>query len=290
MKKCLSCQNEYELDNFRPIKGGKIRSCCRTCYNAYIREYLRGNSSHIKRVQVNKIVYRKKLCQFKEKYGCCLCGYNKSGNALDFHHLDKSKKLFNIASGRSRSYKEIKINSEIKKCIIVCATCHREIEAGLVNDDLSNFLINEDFDANSNQHLQPKPLSKNWLCICGLKKDRNANTCLKCFRESQNHSKLIKKNLKKSESQNVVTTNKNYIKKKYYCNCGNEKDFKAKHCKFCYDKLKRKVERPTKEELEKIVWDMPTSHIAKKYGVSDNTIAKWCKSYGITKPPRGYWT
>jgi hypothetical protein len=52
----------------------------------------------------------------------------------------------------------------------------------------------------------------------------------------------------------------------------------------------RKVERPSKEELQKLVWEIPTIHIAKKFGVSDKAIEKWCKAYGIDKPPRGYWT
>ncbi|MTW38125.1 hypothetical protein GM541_13815 [Streptococcus pneumoniae] len=51
----------------------------------------------------------------------------------------------------------------------------------------------------------------------------------------------------------------------------------------------RKVERPTKEDLEKLVWEIPTTHIAKKYGVSDKAVGGWCKAYGIDKPPRGYW-
>lgn len=51
----------------------------------------------------------------------------------------------------------------------------------------------------------------------------------------------------------------------------------------------RRVERPDKHYLSELVWRFPTSHVAKLYGVSDNAIAKWCKSYGISKPPRGYW-
>lgn len=50
-----------------------------------------------------------------------------------------------------------------------------------------------------------------------------------------------------------------------------------------------KVQRPSKEELEKILWELPTIQIGKKYGVSDNAVAKWAKSYGLSKPPRGYW-
>jgi hypothetical protein len=51
----------------------------------------------------------------------------------------------------------------------------------------------------------------------------------------------------------------------------------------------RKVERPSKEDLQKLVWEKPTIHIAKDFGVSDKAIEKWCKAYGIEKPPRGYW-
>lgn len=51
----------------------------------------------------------------------------------------------------------------------------------------------------------------------------------------------------------------------------------------------RKVVRPSKEELTIMIWETPTTHIAKKYGVSDNAVAKWCKNYNISKPPRGYW-
>ena len=55
------------------------------------------------------------------------------------------------------------------------------------------------------------------------------------------------------------------------------------------DYLKRKVLHPSKEELEKLVWEKPTTVIAKQFGVSDNAISKWCKNLGIKKPSRGYW-
>lgn len=52
----------------------------------------------------------------------------------------------------------------------------------------------------------------------------------------------------------------------------------------------RKVVWPERALLEKMVWEMPTTHIAKKYGVSDKAIANWCKKYAINKPPLGYWS
>lgn len=44
---------------------------------------------------------------------------------------------------------------------------------------------------------------------------------------------------------------------------------------------KRKVERPSKEILIKLITENPFVQIAKIYNVSDNAIRKWCKSYSI---------
>lgn len=52
----------------------------------------------------------------------------------------------------------------------------------------------------------------------------------------------------------------------------------------------RKVSRPSKEELNKLLWEKPTTQIAEELGVSDVAIAKWAKQYDLSKPPRGYWT
>jgi len=46
---------------------------------------------------------------------------------------------------------------------------------------------------------------------------------------------------------------------------------------------------PSKESLEKQVWERPAWLLCDEYGVSDKTIANWCKEYGIKQPPRGYW-
>lgn len=61
---------------------------------------------------------------------CEICGYNKCLSALEFHHLDPSKKDFGIAS--NSSYKNITVlKKEIDKCILVCSNCHREIHSGI---------------------------------------------------------------------------------------------------------------------------------------------------------------
>jgi len=61
---------------------------------------------------------------------CIVCGYNKCQRALSFHHIDESKKKFDLSSrGLTRSWK--KIEKEIKKCALVCANCHMEIHEGI---------------------------------------------------------------------------------------------------------------------------------------------------------------
>jgi len=43
------------------------------------------------------------------------------------------------------------------------------------------------------------------------------------------------------------------------------------------------------QEMQQMVWEMPTTHIALAYGVSDKAIEKFCKKHQIQKPGRGYW-
>lgn len=74
--------------------------------------------------------------------------------------------------------------------------------------------------------------------------------------------------------------------------CG--KKVKRSACKFCSTECmaisNRKVSnRPSEEELKKLLWEISTVKIAERYGVSDQAVAKWAKAYGLTKPPRGYW-
>ena len=69
---------------------------------------------------------RKNVAILKEEAGncCSICGYNKCIAALDFHHLDPTVKEGGII-GSTLSLK--KQREEAKKCILVCANCHREL-------------------------------------------------------------------------------------------------------------------------------------------------------------------
>ena len=71
-----------------------------------------------------------KLMAIEHKGGKCqVCGYNKYPGALDFHHIS-GKKSFNLGhKGYTHSWQTVL--KELDKCLLVCANCHREIEAGI---------------------------------------------------------------------------------------------------------------------------------------------------------------
>lgn len=71
-----------------------------------------------------------KIKAIEYKGGCCeKCGYNKYIGALEFHHLDPSKKDFGVSDGNYRNWLTVK--EEIDKCLLLCSNCHKETHAGV---------------------------------------------------------------------------------------------------------------------------------------------------------------
>jgi hypothetical protein len=47
--------------------------------------------------------------------------------------------------------------------------------------------------------------------------------------------------------------------------------------------------RPSRAQLEKLVWEIPATEIAALYGVTHSAVGKWIKIQGIDAPGKGYW-
>ena len=60
---------------------------------------------------------------------CVLCGYDRCRAALQFHHVDPASKAFHLShEGVTRSIDAAR--AEAAKCVLLCATCHAEVEDG----------------------------------------------------------------------------------------------------------------------------------------------------------------
>lgn len=121
-KACSCCKVvkplcEFHSTGYRHSKAGKVKMYkpdCRVCANKKWEQ------------RINE-----RLNMFVSEWKCCICGYDRCQAALDFHHVDRTKKDFAVSARRSISVK--KLREEIEKCILVCANCHREIHAGMTS-------------------------------------------------------------------------------------------------------------------------------------------------------------
>lgn len=123
-------------------------------------------------------------------------------------------------------------------------------------------------------------LLKNEECVHHLNGVRNDNKKenLIVFKTVADHSAFHKGcEIKLDGDVYVVIMHKNNI-----CpNCGEYKDNNAKLCLACSRIHRRKVEWPDKETLLKLINSESFVQIGKMYGVSDNAVRKWCKSYDL---------
>lgn len=96
---------------------------------------------------------------------------------------------------------------------------------------------------------------------------------LNIIKEIKN-AKVLKRQLEKTEYNLICQSCKNYFTtvNKYRMFCSNE----------CKGASNRKVDRPSAQQLQTDIENLPVTGIGKKYGVSDAAIRKWCISYGIS--------
>lgn len=67
-------------------------------------------------------------CDYIEYKGgrCERCGYDKYREVLEFHRRDHDAKLKGVARLLNRRWSVIQ--TELDKCDLLCANCHREVE------------------------------------------------------------------------------------------------------------------------------------------------------------------
>ena len=70
---------------------------------------------------------------------CAYCGLVDEPVLYDFHHLNPEEKEFGIGSGSTTRSREAYFE-EAKKCVLLCANCHRRIENHLISNNDLNYV------------------------------------------------------------------------------------------------------------------------------------------------------
>ena len=112
-KKCSKCGRELPLSAFpwRNKSKGTYRADCKECHSNYMKQKYQQKKNEIQTL--------------KSKLTCAKCG-EKRGYVLDFHHINPQEKDETIARLTSNTSNINDVYDEIKKCIVLCANCHRE--------------------------------------------------------------------------------------------------------------------------------------------------------------------
>ena len=111
---CRVCKEEKSLEDFTIHPNGKNgrTNRCKKCTNIY------------KKSRKDRMY--QKIADYVGGFKCSRCGIERDTMTIfDFHHLDPATKDRQISKMVENSWKDVK--TELDKCIILCANCHREV-------------------------------------------------------------------------------------------------------------------------------------------------------------------
>jgi predicted HNH restriction endonuclease len=107
------------------LTGSQTKFCSKGCT-------VKGQSNANYANQQERARQRKRSLIAAKGGKCQNCGYKKSMVALQFHHLDPTKKDLRLDSRRLSNSSLDRILIEAEKCILLCANCHAEEHHGIV--------------------------------------------------------------------------------------------------------------------------------------------------------------
>lgn len=128
--------------------------------------YMNSNSLKVKnwRKNIKKLIIScmGNKCQIES------CGYENICG-LDFHHINPNEKDFSISKIKTTPKSWSVFESELKKCILLCCRCHRELHAGLIS-----------LPQNYARYTAPILKVSKKKCSCGNNKSYKAQFCKIC--------------------------------------------------------------------------------------------------------------
>ena len=133
MKKCKTCNEDKDLDEFHKDKARKdgLKGSCKMCAGSKAKNWRRNNRTRDSRSAIaRKKKYRDRNQSFIANYlkenPCVSCG-EANIVVLEFDHLrDKKHNLCSMVSGVPTGYSLHTIKEEVAKCQILCSNCHKK--------------------------------------------------------------------------------------------------------------------------------------------------------------------
>lgn len=135
MKICSACKIAKDESCFakNKTKSDGLQSACKDCQNTRNkRTYAQSQDRRDKIAKSREATVSanlKLMRRYKRMCGCKVC-HEREPVALDLHHVDPQGKDKNPS--QMISYSSAKLKAEIRKCIVLCANCHRKVHAGLI--------------------------------------------------------------------------------------------------------------------------------------------------------------
>ena len=142
---------------------------------------------------------------------CQCCGYNKCISALEFHHLNPKEKDFSFGGNTNRSWSSTR--NELSKCILVCSNCHREIHAGIIDNDTLQSSFNEERALKIDSLVEATKQKEIFYCKeCSTEITKGSTYCLSCARKK---SRFVERPSREELKQLIRTTPFTQLGKKF---------------------------------------------------------------------------
>ncbi len=127
-KKCYGCHKTKALRSFSKSgekKDGK-RGLCKMCGRKQHKKYYKNNSVALNQYSAERqSLRRKEVRAYKRERFCEFCGVSGKFKKLEFHHINPTEGDRPISE--LMTYSTEKIEAEIKKCSLICRSCHRKV-------------------------------------------------------------------------------------------------------------------------------------------------------------------
>lgn len=200
MKLCRYCKKYYPESDFGVALTTKNkiyrRHKCRYCYRKTKKDLWKK--------------YQKWLNDYKKQHECSQCK-NKDYRVLEFHHVQDKDIQGSLCTCRNHSFKKIK--NEVKKCILLCANCHRILHH---QERINKFNVK----------------AKSKLSRCNIS------------------SKMLSYNNKR-DTKICKYCKKYYPESDFYISKSTKKKIYHRHkCKYCYHVTKQKLKKKRQQWLD----------------------------------------